>query len=310
MVERPTCQRLDPRGKDIEREAIEFGNQIAVAAEQLVVAIAAILERPHVAERGARLRRWRPLRADRTADLVKAGVGQTVIHQHVGGHAEESRDRCVRVDAVAGPDEADFPAATIEPASPSDGPLYDTNVWPPPYRCAVPTLAPAEPPHRGPPGTPSVGGRVRNCTLPPRASLPYCALDGPRTISIVSSAPRLDQVEERVDAAALRTVRVPHAVDEHVDLVAGQAAHEDTRHRRARLLEADAGLAFDRLRDNGRHAGGDVFGIDDVDWLAGAPDVFDEIGGGGNGDFFAEGIDLQRDLEGWRTVIADGQRHP
>ncbi|MBI3484910.1 MAG: hypothetical protein HY012_07135 [Acidobacteria bacterium] len=32
----------------------------------------------------------------------------------------------------------------------------------------------------------SAGARVRNCTLPPSASLPYCALLGPRKISTAS----------------------------------------------------------------------------------------------------------------------------
>ena len=105
--------------------------------------------------------------------------------------------------------------------------------------------------------------------LPPSASLPYCALEGPRSTSIDSSVVRLDQIQERVDAAALRAVRVAHAVDEHVHLVAGQAAHEDAGHRRARPLQVHAGLALDRLRDDGLDTIGDVLGSDHVDRLRG-----------------------------------------
>src|SRR5262245_15473627 len=85
---------------------------------------------------------------------------------------------------------------------------------------------------------------------------------------------RLDQIEECVDAAALRAIRVADSVDEDVDLVAGEAADEYPGHRRARLLQADARLAFDGLRHHGGDATGNVLGIDDADWLADSANAF------------------------------------
>ena len=49
---------------------------------------------------------------------------------------------------------------------------------------------------------------------------------------------RIDQIEERVDAAALRAVGEAHAVDEHVDFADSQAAHEHAGHAGAGALQA------------------------------------------------------------------------
>jgi hypothetical protein len=46
------------------------------------------------------------------------------------------------------------------------------------------TAAPNEPLKRRPVPPASAGSGDRNCTLPPIASLPYCALFGPRSTSI------------------------------------------------------------------------------------------------------------------------------
>ena len=52
---------------------------------------------------------------------------------------------------------------------------------------ALPKLVAKAPDHCSPEDE-KAGLRVRNCTLPPRASLPYSALEGPRTTSMPSSA--------------------------------------------------------------------------------------------------------------------------
>src|SRR5262245_59818180 len=70
---------------------------------------------------------------------------------------------------------------------------------------------------------------------------------------------RLDEIEERVDAAALRAVRVADAVHENVDLVAGEASDEHAGHRGTGLLKLDAGFTLDCLGDRRGDAGGDVF---------------------------------------------------
>ena len=87
----------------------------------------------------------------------------------------------------------------------------------------------------------------------------------------------LDQVEEGVDAAALRAVRVAHAVDEDVDLVAGQPAHEDAGHRRAGPLELDAGPPSTAWATTVLDADGDLRRRDDVHRLAGVPQQVDVL---------------------------------
>src|SRR5262245_51894938 len=47
---------------------------------------------------------------------------------------------------------------------------------------------------------------------------------------------RIDEVEKRIDAAALRAIRVANAIDENVHFVAGQSTNEDAGHRRAGAL--------------------------------------------------------------------------
>ena len=103
--------------------------------------------------------------------------------------------------------------------------------------------------------------------LPPSASLPYCALEVPRSTSMPSSDGWIDEIEERVDAAALRAVRVADAVDEHVHFVAGEPAHEDAGHARARSLQRETHFTLDGLSDDGFCADRDFLCADDIDWL-------------------------------------------
>ena len=149
--------------------------------------------------------------------------------------------------------------------------------------------------------------RVRNWTLPPSASLPYCALDGPRTISIDVEHARLDQVEEGVDAAALRAVRVADAVHEDVDLVAGQPAHEHAGHGRARALQLHA-----RLRRRPPAATTvltrSTMSREEMTltgWPDGA-DVLREAGRRRDGHVFLERRELDRDLNRLHPGLDDG----
>ena len=72
VVEPRSPEHLEPNRKQIERQVVEFGDQIAVAAEQLIVAVAIVLEGAHVVEASAGGARRRPLRANRAAQLMES----------------------------------------------------------------------------------------------------------------------------------------------------------------------------------------------------------------------------------------------
>ena len=181
------------------------------------------------------------------------------------GHAEKPRDRRVGVDAAADAEIADAAAGQREDRRRTRDPAYDAaevrrRRWS--RRCW-----PARRTRRGRGarfGAPIDGTRDRNWRLPPSASLPYCALLGPRSTSTESSKRGIDQIEKRVDAAALRRGRIADAVDEDVDLVAGQAADENARHHRARPLHVKADLLGRDLRHDRLGAQLDLVRIDHV----------------------------------------------
>ena len=67
------------------------------------------------------------------------------------------------------------------------GAAYRATSPEPKLASALPPLAFQLPETRWPAGL-KTGTRVSSCTVPPSASLPYSALEGPRTTSIPSSA--------------------------------------------------------------------------------------------------------------------------
>ena len=113
---------------------------------------------------------------------------------------------------------------------------------------------------------------------------------------------RLDQIEKRVHAAALRAVRIAHAVDEDVDLVARQPAHEDAGHRRARPLEVNARLPFTACATTVLTRAAISLCVDDVDRLAGQADVLDGPARRRHRDFFAKAGRIDDDLERRRSL--------
>ena len=132
MVERPEAEALDPQREQVERQVVQLGNQIAVAAEQLVVALAAVLSGASCSWRPGwcRVRSAQLTRAD-AADLLEAGVGQALVHQHIGGDAQKPRHRRVRVDRRR-PGGAPARRPVSVPVMPSDGPVYPTTAEPEP----------------------------------------------------------------------------------------------------------------------------------------------------------------------------------
>ena len=119
---------------------------------------------------------------------------------------------------------------------------------------------------------------------------------------------RLDEIEERVDAAARRRVRVANAVHEDVHLVARQAPHIDAAHRRARPQEIDARLFEHGLRDDRLRTLEDVHRLNDVHFLADGASVLHRAGRGRHGDFGLDGGGIEPNIErrrGW----ARGDRH-
>ena len=103
------------------------------------------------------------------------------------GQAEEARDRVVRVHPAARPERVDAaPGQGAEEAEGGGGVPRDEA----PSRSSRPRCRrsrSSSPRPARPPGL-KTGTRVRSCTVPPSASLPYSALEGPRTTSIPSSA--------------------------------------------------------------------------------------------------------------------------
>jgi hypothetical protein len=240
---------------------------------------------------------------------MKARVWQPFVHDRVRGNAQEPRRRRVRIDSPASPDQAG--AATGQRAGNANG---RSHVRAKKLAATVPVRRPAAHARRAAPARCAVERQRRRTReeLDAAAERIAAVLRTRRSTDDLDrvEGAGFDQIEEGVDAAALRAVRVANAVDEHVDLVAGQPAHEHAGHRRARLLQAHARLAFDGLRDNRGGATRDLVGVDDVDGLPGAPNVLDLVGGGGDADFFFEGIELKVDLDWRRTEAAHAQRQP
>jgi hypothetical protein len=103
----------------------------------------------------------------------------------------------------------------------------------------------------------------------------------------------IDQVQEGVDAAALRAVRVADAVNKDVDLVAGEAAHEHAGHRRTGGLQVYAGFLRHGLCHYGRHALIELFARDHRHRLQCARGVLRETGRRGDGHLLANGGDVE-----------------
>jgi hypothetical protein len=132
--------------------------------------------------------RWayRSVGLELAAVLAEGGVRELLADDRARGQVEEARDRVARVDPTARPERVDAAAAQV-PSRPKVGAAYRTTRPEPRLPSALPKLAFQLPETRWPPGL-KTGTRVRSCTVPPSASLPYSALEGPRTTSIPSRA--------------------------------------------------------------------------------------------------------------------------
>ena len=97
---RPEAEPLEAHRGQIERQIVEVGDQVAIAAQQLVVALAVVLDRAHVGGDEAGVRIQNPVRPHGAAHLVEPGVGKPIVHQHVGTDSQKPRDGRVRIDAV------------------------------------------------------------------------------------------------------------------------------------------------------------------------------------------------------------------
>ena len=99
-VKRPEAEPLEAHRGQIEGQIVEVGDQVAIAAQQLVVALAVVLDRAHVGGDEAGVRIQNPVRPHGATHLVEPRVGKPIVHQHIGTESQKPRDGCVRIDAV------------------------------------------------------------------------------------------------------------------------------------------------------------------------------------------------------------------
>ena len=133
---------------------------------------------------------------------------------------------------------------------------------------------------------PPIGGRsLITLTVPPSASLPYCTDEGPRTTSRRCTAPGL--IQPRYCVAPARAVDdvVADAVDEIDDALGAEAADEGRALGRGRLLDEDAGLAAQHLRQDLMRARVDLLARGHRHGLGHVERAFLFAAGGCHGDF-------------------------
>ncbi len=307
MIEPAIEAALDPRVEQIEREVIQLRDQVAVAAEHLVVAVPAVLARGHVRRHDAGVRVRRPIDLQHAAQLIEAGTGQPVGIEAVGRDVEEARHRRVRVEAAAGADIA-HGLRGKGPEQRQRGARHRSG--------------------RGAGGAAMAGGRPHvHLSAEPRAvagperrdlrkELDAAAERVAAVLGAVRSAQHFDpleirlvnQVEERVDTAALGAVRIADTIHEHVHLVAGQAADENASHGRARALQGNTGLFAEGLRCYDRRPLLEVGLRDHVDCLRGTGDVQGCARRSGDRYRFTHTGDRQRQCDRRRRVRGDVDR--
>ena len=114
---------------------------------------------------------------------------------------------------------------------------------------AAPRVTPRVP--RTGDGLDQLSVRSNTATVPPSASLPYCADAGPRTSSMRSTSAAGSQRHVLARTITPRRRVVANAVDQiHVALT-GEAAQHRRALRRGGLLRHDAGFFLERLRHDG-----------------------------------------------------------
>ncbi len=246
---------------------------------------------------------------DRTAPpvLLEPGVRQARVHELARRDAEEARDRGVRVDPIARTELAGLASADAGRQAHGLAHVGHERVASAGMMRAAGVDTQRAAPLRSTLDSERGCAREKLHAPPQRIA---SVLRARRTAQDLDRLEpfRLDEIEEGVHAAALRAVRIAHAVDEDVDLVAGQPADEDARHRRARPLKMDACLPFEGLRDDGLDAGGDLALVDDVDRLAGQADVLDGPARRRDRDFFAKAGRMDDDRKRRRSLGPHRQR--
>ncbi len=295
LIERP---ELGPVVFDVEKvahEVLHVGDEVAVAAEELIVALAPVLLGAGVGDEDLIVRRRRPVELEHPSVLREAGVGQPVPHQLFGGQPEEPGHGGMGIDPAARTIIAHLAGRSADDQAELLGAVLSVDVG---------SIAPVGASRLDPEAAPELGrvgeGRHPGQELdaPAEGVAPVLGAVRPAEDFDGPEAEGIDEAHERGDSAPDGGRRVANAVDEGVDLVPGQAADVDAGDRGARLDQLKARLFQGHLGHGGPRPLQDLHGIDHVDGLGQRLGLLGRARGGRDRDLGPDGDDLEDDLEG------------
>jgi hypothetical protein len=285
----------------VQHQVPEVGHEVAVSSEELVVALAAVLLAAQVGGHDVIARGSGPVELEQAAVLREGRVRQAPFVEHeLRVDFEEPAYRVVRVRAATRAQRADPPPGHRGQDTQRRRRVGGAKVTAeaPVRRVAaggVDTVDLAGPRAQGRRVGQEVNGPAESIASVLRAARSAQDLDA-------FEVGGTHEVQERVDPAAHGPRGVALAIHEHADLVAGQAAHEDTGDGGARALQVEADLAIRDLGHDGLRAKRDVRLVDDVHGLRHGVHARDEARLGSDRHLLGTRRRLEHDRDGDGSV--------